>query len=986
MLLLSILFKTLAFSQSPTFKNFTVDDNLPSSECYQVLQDKKGFIWIATDKGVSRFNGYRFQNFTKKDGLPDNCILRMYEDQTGRIWYASISGKIAYYQDNKFKSLKINDELTSKISAGKISSICFNKNILWIGMYGCRSIFKVVFDSSFKRQKLTELNSKNEFQGIYIHEFDNNEYIQGCAIVYTLPGFNFKTKNKNIIKNNCFTTKNNPNVRSTVINNSEYLIYYSDEIIKVNKKTGQIKEKIPYDKFVNYLFTDSKNGLWLGTSSLGLLYYPKSNLKAKPKIYLKEKSISCIAEDKEGGIWISTLKNGIYYLKDQNFIHVNKFFDNQINCFEFLNNNLYAGLVNGNIIKSNDYETNLIENLSSSNNIDGIKKMLKINEQKIIFGGNVGFYEYYVPNKSIKLSYIKWPTSVINHPLTFGLLTFSKSKNNSFWIASYNFISKIHDPFNKASFSNFKILKHKPRAIAEYNDNIVYLGNLNGLFKFDGKSILFQGHNSIPLSNKINDIQIKKETIWNATEEYGICIKRCNKTFLIDKKNGLPTNLCLSIFLESENIGWVASNKGISKVEIISWSPFKVKIKNYNTENGLISNEVNQILKVKNRVYIASNGGITWFDENKITKNKIAPPIYVDSIVINDKIMKLKNKFILNYDQNNIDISYFGLTFKNIGNVDYKYRMIGLDTSWNYTKSTKVNYTTLPYGDYTFEVLAKNNDGIWSKNPTKIYFSITPPFWHTWFFRITVFLLITGGIYFFVKYRIKIVENRANEKAKLYQQTVEMEMKFLSSQMNPHFTFNAMNSIQYYLMDNEPEKAQKYLVKYSKLIRKVLENNMKKYVVLSDEIEMLSLYMDIESLRFEIQFDYEIAVSDKINEEEILIPPMIIQPYIENAIWHGLSNKKDGKGLIKLSFDVIDQKIKCTIEDNGVGRQKAKELKTQTTKKESLGMLITQQRLRKLHSESDLDIETVIEDLTDQFGNGIGTKISISLAYKYETI
>ena len=981
------------FAQTPNFKHFTVDDGLPSSECYQILQDKKGYIWISTDKGVSRYNGVKFQIFTKEDGLPENCIVRMYEDQLGRIWFAGISNQIAFYEKNKMTCLKINYQILKQIKKGYINSMSFSENCLFLGMHASPHYYKITFSKGnsvnpLKYQKLIAIKNKNIISA-YIIKLKNNEFINGLNDIpqpkYNVNSFNFVKQNKNIITTQNIlrlpkkTILSSPNIRCVKTKDGGFYFYNNLNILKINKN-GVVKDKIEIADKLNCLFLDSKKGMWIGQNKKGLSYFPSGNINdPKPLNFLKNNSISAMCEDHEHGFWITTLDNGVYYLKNLNFTHLTDLSSSIVNSLFFKNRTLYAGMDNGRIVI---YKNNVISEIDINKKNDDINFITKICENQknsIAISGNHGFFYLDLISKKTK------PVKTI-YPFISGKLRFSvfsvttfikRTKENDFIAAGGDKLIKIYET-NKT-----KIIPIHSRiySLAEGEKGIIWLGCINGLFSYDGNKIKFHGKQSIALSNRINEIQLKKNTIWVSTKDNGVCIKRGNHIYNITKKNGLISNICQSILLENDRTAWISTNKGICKIKVSNWKPFKFKLKTYNTNNGLISNEVNQVIKDVNTVYIASNKGISWFDESETKPNIAKPPIFVTSIQINKRDTSIQKKYILPYYKNNITFNYIGLTYKSEGDIEYKYKLIGLDTNWNFTHTSTIPYTTLPYGKYSFIVSAKNNDGYWSKNPDRIDFIIIPPFWHTWYFRVIAGLSFLASIYFFIKWRINKVEKRAFENSRLYQQTVEMEMKFLSSQMNPHFTFNAMNSIQYYLLENEPEKAQKYLVKYSKLIRKVLENNMKKYVSISEEVEMLGLYMDIESVRFEIQFEYEIQISDAIKELNISIPPMIVQPYIENAIWHGISHKKETKGKITVSYELIEAKIKCSVEDNGIGRKKSKELNTGKTNKESLGMLITHQRLQQLHSESEMDIEPEIIDLVNENGEGCGTRIVIYLPF-----
>ena len=970
-------------AQSPNFKHFSVEEGIPSSECYQVLQDKKGFIWIATDKGVAKFDGSNFKIYTKEDGLPENCIIRIYEDPTGRIWFAGVTNKIAYFENNKIRCLKINNELSKLGNNGCINSFQFYKNQLWIGMYGTYLIPKISFYKGdtkyqFHIQKITDLNKNKTIHGGYIYKFDNNNFLQGSTKnTYNQGLINIITPKKTISEK-CFILDDYSSgvIRSLLFKKKYYLILYVNKLYLVNKFNGKTVDRFFLKNNLCYHFLDSKNGLWIGTNKEGLLYYPKVDLKkGKPYHFLKNKTISCITEDHEKGYWITTLEDGLFYIKDINFMHYAELSSSKVNAITANNKKIYAGLDNGKVaIFKNNISSEISSNFDSLN-VNFIRKIIPIDSHIIAIGGSTRFCFMDVNKRKI----VPFKPSRLNK-IYQGLSVISIANNKEkFWIGNFSNLFELH--YDNQNNIKTKIHRAPNRifSVASDKNGIIWLGCAIGLYRFEKDKFTFQGKGSDALSSRINDIQIQNNTIWSCTKDNGITIKRGNKLYDISTKNGLKSNICQSVFLESEKIGWLASNKGICKITIGSWTPFKLNIKYYNINNGLISNEINQIFKKDNTVYIASNKGISLFNEKKVTTNNFPPPIYINSVFINKHDTIIKKNYNLPYDKNDISIKYIGLTFKSEGNVEYKYRLIGLDSDWQYSSYSKATFSKLPYGNYTFEVSAKNNDGYWSKNPAKIYMYISPPFWHTWIFRIIASISFLSGVYIFIKWRINKIEKRAAENAKLYQQTIEMEMKFLSSQMNPHFTFNAMNSILYYMLENEPEKAQKYLVKYSRLIRKVLENNMKKYIPISEEIDMLKLYMEMESLRFEKQFDFEMNIREM--NMNIEIPPMIVQPYVENAICHGILNKNNGIGKILISFENINEKIKCTIEDNGVGRKKSNELKSKNSKKESLGMLITHQRLQQLQSESEMEIEPEIIDLVDNNGIGCGTKVIVFLPY-----
>ena len=207
-------------------------------------------------------------------------------------------------------------------------------------------------------------------------------------------------------------------------------------------------------------------------------------------------------------------------------------------------------------------------------------------------------------------------------------------------------------------------------------------------------------------------------------------------------------------------------------------------------------------------------------------------------------------------------------------------------------------------------------------------------------------------------------------------------MQALRAQMNPHFIFNCLNAINHFIQKNETETASDYLTKFSRLIRMVLQSSSHKYISLHDELETLNLYIGMESVRFKEHFSYSIYCDPKVDIESVQIPPMLLQPFVENAIWHGLMHKKDG-GTLSIDIKEEDETLVCTIQDNGIGRKKAAELKSKSASyKKSMGMQITENRLKMLYSGYGGGPAMKIVDLENEYGEATGTKIILRLPVK----
>ncbi|HYG53271.1 MAG TPA: histidine kinase, partial [Flavobacteriales bacterium] len=302
----------------------------------------------------------------------------------------------------------------------------------------------------------------------------------------------------------------------------------------------------------------------------------------------------------------------------------------------------------------------------------------------------------------------------------------------------------------------------------------------------------------------------------------------------------------------------------------------------------------------------------------------------------------------------------------------------GIDDKWHSTGNNHVEFAGLQPGNYIFTVYATNPDGVKSRQTVRIHFTIYPPFWKTWWFFTLASCFVVSLTILFFYVRIKQIKKRELEKNELMRKIGLTEMQALRSQMNPHFIFNSMNSIQHYVLSNDPLNANKYLSKFSKLMRNVLEHSRLEQVSLEQELETIRTYLEIESLRFEDKFSWHIQLAANVVPEMLFVPPMIIQPFIENALWHGLMAQKGEQKLIVNIYTGSEQ-LCIEVEDNGVGREASTQFNAGRKKNESLGMKITKERLDLLENFHNVKAEAVIVDKFKTDNTSGGTKAIVKI-------
>jgi two-component sensor histidine kinase len=330
--------------------------------------------------------------------------------------------------------------------------------------------------------------------------------------------------------------------------------------------------------------------------------------------------------------------------------------------------------------------------------------------------------------------------------------------------------------------------------------------------------------------------------------------------------------------------------------------------------------------------------------------------------------------------QNFFSVSFSAKAYTMPQEVKFRYRLRGFD-DWTETRERRfVNYTNVPPGNYVFELQVANNEGVWNKRTLELPVQIATPLLQTWGFRIGALLAIIALGYWWYRYRIHQVRKKEKLKSQYEKKLANVEMTALLAQMNPHFLFNSLNSIDSYIIRNESGKASEYLNNFARLMRLILQNSRSNYISLKDELEALDLYLQMEELRFKDKFQYEIKIDKDLDLASIVIPPMLIQPYVENAVWHGLMHKKDGKtGKVEINISQQDNNLVCVIQDNGIGRERAQELKAQKTggRKRSMGMQITKDRIEMINKLYNTTNSVQIIDLKDEEGKANGTKVEL---------
>ena len=943
------------FAQPYSFKHFDTEDGLPSSLIYRITQDNEKYLWFCSEKGISRYNGNTFVSFPTDERFDKNAFHTLM-DKRGRLWFFAGSGKCYYYHNNKFHFPE-----NKEIAEANVTWIIEDQDsVLWFATRE-GELLKLNNTGSLNRIKVSVLKVvvgiAGKHKDILLHAYDGLYIVDSNLKVQKLfPWKNLEFSEKRIVTSRFFYTPD-----------GELLVsdFEGVHILHDNNTTSLLYRFPPgreHQEVICY-YSDRNNNLWIGTTAGAFCFTGKNQDFGSAPCFFKGKTVTSILEDHEGNMWFAISGNGIYSLYGRDASNYGDV-DNAP-----LNLSFIVPMQNGSLLLiSNNGKIRRLENgsmkeltLLEQNMPNIITRVIPLDNDAFLVNSSKGVF--IVNNNRIKLLH---SSSAV-----------CKAPDNTVWYTDVFGISKIENGKHLQVFPySFQIPFPKIRDIAVDRLNRMWIGTSAGLCFYDGNRMVLPEEFEVPLKSGISSIA--RDTVYNhtwlGTDNLGIiCLNKFNKiTHHFTASSGLASNQCNTLYLEKPGHVWVATTKGLNKIIIENNNAL---IKHYSSQNILSSDEVNGVYVKGNMVYVATQKGLTEFNQDKIKITYVKPPIYISNVSINGSDTPVQAAYSLPHNANTFKINYTGISFKSSGNLLYKYRLLPIDTGWTYTGLTGMQYSFLSPGTYKFEVYAKVPEGEWSDAPAVLNFTIATPYWKTWWFMtlaVLVSVLIISGI---VWLRIKQVKR----KTELQNKISETELKLLKAQMNPHFVFNSLNSIQDFVLHNKPKEANYYLTQFAKLMRMSIEYSGRSSITLQEETTFLKIYLELEQVRLEDAFDFEIIIPDELQPMvgEIHISPVIIQPVVENAVKHGVSGI-GYKGKIVLEFFMENGRLICIVSDNGRGMQpKAKE--KQSGEYVSIGLKNIHERLAYIGKGKLDDGYIEIFDLTDKAIEATGTSVKLTL-------
>lgn len=972
-----IYFNLLAFEfrgQNLEFTNYTTKDGLISNEVYNLFQDQEGYVWFFFKYGTEKYNGTIFKPIFKNLPIQESFMFSVYQDNSKKIYLANSKAKLYEVRNDSalriFGTESISEPLLKSVS--EISKLIVDRqsNIYVLTKSRCFALYRT--KNGFKAEELDSIIDSKRIQYRIINI--NNESV----LI------------RDRFKGNEFYFKQNEN-------RSNYELHFEDSVYKFPYKVHSYINKLKkYGKdiyfsfgrnlgridskgvltfmdmkavIINYVMDQDQN-IWVATLNNGLIRINKEGLVLEQ--YLKDLTVNDVMIDRNGSLWASTASNGVFYCKDIRGVKYD--LPNKLGngvCFvKKAGKNLYVAKTNGEIYELGDHGS--VNKIRSSDRFEPVTIVRTKSLLYYILAGKIEVHEAAFPHKLI--------ATLSDLEKQYGASEYSGDTIICMWRRGITLVNKNKQirqfDFGK-KITTFLRVNQSIYCGTENGVNLIQIGNLSKNFvqnsspmpdttHFVSKEVFPESRNAYV--TKI--VQDSKKRLWVCTQGSGLFMygENTSRHFMSDSSS-LPSDFIYDIEFDGDSTIIMSTNKGIYTTD------FKRIDTKYVHWNLLEANDASQLEKWNNLLFFISQNSLCIKDLGAICSNK-SHLFKLLSVKLDDNLVDLSG--INNEIKSNskIELNFELINFTN-PNLDIKYKLKGIYSDSGYVSGRKLIFNHLPVGEYRLELEPNNKED--KSLAMGISFIVRPRLYESklfiWIATFCVLSLLIVLYHLYKKY-VKRKESKGNETQKILN---EYKLMALKAQINPHFMSNCLTAIQYLIQNKKFEIASYYISRFGLLVRRILDSSSLALISLEEELELSALYVELEQLRFENKFTYTVEVDKTIRTSNLYVPPLILNPIIENSIKHGLL---PAQYLRKCYLNIKVQKngphLIISIEDNGMGRGQNK---LEGKSEKSYGLILSEQRIQNLNANTTeaMLARLELEDLVNNIDAPLGTRVTFYL-------
>ncbi|WP_437372720.1 ligand-binding sensor domain-containing protein [Maribacter litoralis] len=984
------------FAQNSQLRAYTIADGLPQSQVYDMVQDDMGYLWLGTQGGgLANFDGNVFEVWNESDGLLSNYIDALYT-----------SNDSVFVGTKKGLSIKVKNQFVN-FDAPQILQIYPEKQELYIGTK--RGVYTYV-----KRKKLNKISihpeiDKSEINSIF---FDGNYYwLATNKALWKLNELNdAATRIKKVEVNN---------FKSIISHNNKIIAAtFDDGVFIINQDNNDDRFLMPEPSRINSMSIQNEDDLWITTDNEGITIVETNKFSEIKRLNtasgLATPHIRKVINDNNGNIWIATSGGGFYKYFQNNFKHYNQrtglrgnriyavhnaadglwfstseaglakidsagihtipnegsFFDVKIKTITSdSKGNIWAGSDNRGLLFR---ETKMVDSLVFSSSETFLIQIDTVSVERTtnhIIDESKGFPSDWVRTVIAEDDYI-WAATYAH-----GIVKFNYYSDNDSLV--------VRKTFSKRNGITDMLIKGMVKA----PDGKLWYSTQNGHLGYIENNKVTSIETGLEQQTAVNTILFHDDTIFLGTSGKGIWYANSTNPVNFQQLKGsknLSSNNIYQLIFDDQGYIWAGSERGVDKIELNPDNEI-VDVYHFGRNDGFLGIEtcLNAVDKDDSgNLWFGAIYGLTKHVPSESKKASLPPTVYftgveeryknIDSLILKD--WTNSNKVLqLTPEQTQLGFSFRTVDVDHPNEIEYRTRLD--ETEWSpWVKENKQNFAGLAYGSHTFQVQSRNYR--WQESePINFVFFIDSPLykkdWFQWSVLALAIVVLLGVGWFYIR-KIKAKNKAEQERLKTQNYLLTLEQKALQLQMNPHFIFNVLNGIKA-MAGNKPEKMDTTINSFAILLRETLQNSRKEHIWLDQEIKALRHYVEVEQLMAQKPFEYTIKVETNPDAEEILIPPMLIQPFVENAIRHGiLKGEKPGK--LEIGFSTSKTHLQCSIVDNGLGIFKSQSEKPKTDH-QSMALTVTKERLESIAGTNTLQIS----EIKNEDGSIEGTKITFEI-------
>jgi len=991
-----------AFSQHAGYRLYTVDDGLVQSEVTALFQDSFGFLWIGTKHGISRFDGHRFETIRDSAGVSQSWVTEISQPTDTTLFILSRNGVIWYTYGNR------NVRIRSWPITERFQSIWTDRGYGWMILGDSAGFLARVDENGPVRldsELADKINSSVTWERWHTFTFSSRDrrlYFKtdsgALACIDSLGhvrGLNVPSFDRMFIgydRSVYVLTPDVPMANYLSDSNPKFLDGFNPgvtEQVRILKISGDSIETVlesekGTDLLESNLLVVNRDSIFISQVDPTVIHWITNRNWLSSGLDIP--AVNAIVLDHEGNLWLGSAQGllRIFPLALLSYDHRDGLYRNL----------QYIGQDNKGQMIAGSYDQG-IQRLSGQSFIPVPISGLKPGVEAIIYpgGGKDRYGNLHICANNY--TYLIWdgerayvPGDV---PITAGLSFYEDSvTNRQYYGTNYGLLIRSeHEKGYRLKDIQPGGVLNKVVAISKDPSGRIWLGGFRGLSYLIGDSARSLPDAQFPYRKGANSmVTDHRGTIWIGNAE-GLW------TFANDRfepvENPWFTDLVVSLALVDTSMLVIGGIHGVGFLDLHTYyTDDSVAIRFFNRNNGFTGRECQQnavCVDHNGMVWVAGISSLMRVDPKTLPDEPDPPPVWITRISVTDASMNplpvhssplTQEPLTLSYDQRNLRFDFTAIRFLNEEYTRFRYRLEGQDPGWSPPVTDRYAvYTNLSPGEYTFQVLAGNESGVWNQGPASVKLIIRPAFWQTWWFFLLAGIAgiaLVSGITWMVNSRI-----RSRRQKELEQQKTMAELQFrtLRNQLAPHFIFNALNAIGSTIYRHDTQRSYDLLHKFSRLIRLTLIHADKSSRTLAEEIEFVKYYLEIEKIRFEGRIDYQLHVGERVMLSQP-VPRMIIQTFVENAVKHGLMYKS-GDGLITIDISSDERTTSIVIIDNGIGRAAAAEKPGESTGK---GMEIIREFIRLFNTFNPEKITVTVEDL-HKAGQPTGTRVTVKIPRQF---